>query len=76
MANQELSNKIKVHRAIKNISQEELANAIGVTRKTINTIETSKYIPSTVIALKISCYFSVPFEEILQLEDNTTGLDV
>lgn len=73
MANQELSNKIKVHRAIKNISQEELANAIGVTRKTINTIETSKYIPSTVIALKISRYFSVPLEDIFQLEDNTTG---
>ena len=75
MANQELSNKIKVHRAIKNISQEELANAIGVTRKTINTIETGKYIPSTVITLKISRYFSVPFEEIFQLEDNTTGLN-
>ena len=57
MPSQELNNKIKIHRAIKNISQEELAIAIGVTRKTINTIETGKYIPSTVIALKIARYF-------------------
>ncbi|MFR7810585.1 MAG: helix-turn-helix transcriptional regulator [Butyricimonas faecihominis] len=46
MAVQELNNKIKVYRAMKNISQEELAVAIGVTRKTINTIETGKFVPS------------------------------
>ncbi len=48
MENKELLNKIKVYRAMKNISQEELAVAIGVTRKTINTVETGKFIPSTV----------------------------
>ena len=47
MENKELLNKIKVYRAMKNISQEELAVAIGVTRKTINTVETGKFIPST-----------------------------
>ena len=46
MENKELLNKIKVYRAMKNISQEELAIAIGVTRKTINTVETGKFIPS------------------------------
>ena len=51
MENKELLNKIKVYRAMKNISQEELAVAIGVTRKTINTVETGKFIPSTVLAL-------------------------
>lgn len=45
MENKELLNKIKVYRAMKNISQEELAVAIGVTRKTINTVETGKFIP-------------------------------
>ena len=62
MENKELLNKIKVYRAMKNISQEELAVAIGVTRKTINTVETGKFIPSTVLALRIARYFGVPVE--------------
>ena len=70
MENKELLNKIKVYRAIKNISQEELAIAIGVTRKTINTVETGKSIPSTVLALKIARYFGVPVEEIFVLNDD------
>ena len=71
MPSQELNNKIKIHRVIKNISQEELAIAIGVTRKTINTIETGKYIPSTVIALKIARYFQTTVEDIcFELNDN------
>ena len=73
MPSQELNNKIKIHRAIKNISQEELAIAIGVTRKTINTIETGKYIPSTVIALKIARYFQTAVEDIFELNDNKTN---
>ena len=52
------------------ISQEELAVAIGVTRKTINTVETGKFIPSTVLALKIARYFGVPVEEIFVLNDD------
>ena len=70
MENKELLNKIKLYRAIKNISQEELAVAIGVTRKTINTVETGKFIPSTVLALKIARYFGVPVEEIFVLNDD------
>ena len=70
MDNKELLNKIKVYRAMKNISQEELAVAIGVTRKTINTVETGKFIPSTVLALKIARYFGVPVEEIFVLNDD------
>ena len=70
MENKELLNKIKVYRAIKNISQEELAVAIGVTRKTINTVETGKFIPSTVLALKIARYFGVPVEVIFVLNDD------
>ena len=70
MENKELLNKIKVYRAMKHISQEELAVAIGVTRKTINTVETGKFIPSTVLALKIARYFGVPVEEIFVLNDD------
>lgn len=70
MENKELLNKIKMYRAMKNISQEELAVAIGVTRKTINTVETGKFIPSTVLALKIARYFGVPVEEIFVLNDD------
>ena len=57
MAAEELANRIKVFRAARSISQEELAVAVGVTRKTINTIETGKYVPSTVLALRIARYF-------------------
>lgn len=70
MGHKELNNKIKVYRAMKNISQEELATAIGVTRKTINTIETGKYIPSTVLALRIAGYFKVSVENIFELNEN------
>ena len=53
------------------MSQEELAKAIGVTRKTINTIETGKYVPSTILALKIASYFEVHVEDIFSLvEEN------
>ena len=62
-----LHNTIKVQRAIKNITQEELASAIGVTRKTINTIENSKFIPSTVLALRLARYFEIKVEDVFEL---------
>ena len=69
MAAEELTNRIKVFRAARSISQEELAVAVGVTRKTINTIETGKYVPPTVLALRIARYFGVPVEEVFSLAD-------
>ena len=69
MGNNELINTIKVYRAMKGISQEELAVAIGLTRKTIITVETGKFIPSKVLALKIARYFDVPVEKIFQLNE-------
>ena len=69
MAAEELTNRIKVFRAARSISQEELAVAVGVTRKTINTIETGKYVQSTVLALRIARYFGVPVEEVFSLAD-------
>jgi len=57
MESHELINQIKVQRAMKNITQEELASHIGVTRKTINTIETGKFVPSTILAIKLAMFF-------------------
>ena len=63
-----MKNTIKVQRAIKNITQADLAEAIGVSRQTINTIESGKYVPSTVLAIKLAQYFEKSVEEIFQLE--------
>jgi len=64
-----MKNSLKVERAIKNITQEELAKLIGVSRQTINAIETSKYIPSTILALKIAHVCGKSVEEIFILEE-------
>lgn len=63
-----MTNNLKVLRAIKNISQEELAKQIEVSRQTINAMEGGKYVPSTVLALKLARYFEKPVEEIFSLE--------
>ena len=49
-----MKNSVKVQRAIANITQAQLAEKIGVSRQTINAIEAGKYVPSTVLALKIA----------------------
>lgn len=64
-----MKNNIRVERAIKNITQADLADAVGVSRQTINTIESNKYVPSTVLALKISRIFGKPLEAIFILEE-------
>lgn len=64
-----MKNNLKVQRAIKNITQAELAEAIGVSRQTINAMEKGKYVPSTVLALKLATYFKITVETIFQLED-------
>lgn len=63
----ELDNRIRVFRAEHRMSQSDLADAIGVSRKTISTIEVGRFVPSTIIALKIAKYFKVPLEEIFIL---------
>jgi len=59
---------IRVERAKLNMTQQELANAVGVSRQTINSIEAERYIPSTVLAIKISNVFKKTVNEIFQLE--------
>ncbi len=64
-----LENRIRVLRAEHRLSQSDLAELIGVSRKTISTIEVGKFIPSTVIALRIARHFKVPVEDIFMLTD-------
>lgn len=64
-----MKNKLKVERAIKDITQEELAKQIGVTRQAINSIELGKYVPSTILALKLSRYFNKSVNEIFFIEE-------
>lgn len=65
-----MKNSIKVERAILDITQQDLANAVGVSRQTINSIESGRYVPSTVLALKIARYFGKPADNIFSLEEN------
>ena len=63
-----MKNNIRVERAIKGLTQEDLANKVSVSRQTINAMEANKYVPSTVLALKIAKVFNKPVEEIFFLE--------
>jgi len=69
MTKNPLQNKIKVYRAMNDWTQEELARRVDVTRKTINTIENRKFIPSAYLALKIARAFGVSVEDVFQIED-------
>ena len=64
-----MKNRIKVARAEKDISQADLAVRIGVSRQTINSIETGRYVPSTILALKLAQVFEKTVEEIFQLDE-------
>ena len=64
-----MKNKLKIERAILDITQEELAKRIGVSRQTINSIEKSKYVPSTVLSLKLSTLFGKPINSFFELEE-------
>ena len=64
-----LKNTLKLQRAKKNLTQEELAKLVHVTRKTINTVENGRFIPSTVLALRLARVLHTPVEEIFILDD-------
>jgi putative transcriptional regulator len=64
-----MKNTIKVERAKMDISQSDLAEAIGVSRQTIHSIERGKFVPSTVLALKMAKYFETNVEDIFTLEE-------
>lgn len=64
-----MKNNLKVLRAIANVSQAELAEKISVSRQTINAMELGKYVPSTVLALKLAAFFKKEVGEIFELEE-------
>lgn len=64
-----MKNRIKVEWAERAITQQELAEAVGVSRQTIVAIEKNRFLPSTPLALKIARYFAKPVEAIFMLED-------
>jgi putative transcriptional regulator len=64
-----MKNTIRIERAVKNITQQELAEKIGVSRQTINAIESNKYVPSTVLALKMARLFEKKVDDIFTLEE-------
>lgn len=65
-----MKNYIKIERARHNLTQGDLAEKVGVSRQTINSIETKKYIPSAVLALKIANIFNMPLDSLFELEDD------
>ena len=64
-----MKNNIKIERARHNFTQGDLAEKVGVSRQTINSIETKKYIPSAVLALKIAKIFNMKVDDLFELED-------
>lgn len=65
-----MKNRLKIERAILDLTQDELANKIGVSRQTISSIEKNRYIPSTVLALRLSRLFDKPVNDFFELEDS------
>lgn len=68
MTREMIINLVNDFRLKKNVTQEELANAVGVTRQTIIAIEKGNYTPSVTLALKISQYFGVAIEKIFKIQ--------
>lgn len=64
-----MDNNLRVERAIKRISQAQLAEAIGVSRQTVFAIGNNKFVPSTELALKLSEYFGKTVNELFWLTD-------
>ena len=65
-----MKNKLKIERAILDLTQEELAQKIGVSRQTISSIEKNRYVPSTVLSLRLSKLFGKPVNEFFELDEN------
>ncbi|WP_423709903.1 helix-turn-helix transcriptional regulator [Undibacterium sp. WLX3042] len=66
--NEQLKTTMKVQRAIRDLTQADLAEMSGITRKSINAIETGNMVPSIILALKLARCLQVPVEELFSLE--------
>lgn len=67
MTHNDLHNRLREERARRNLTQAELATMVGVSRKTINTVENNVFIPSTVLALRLARALGTSVEELFQL---------
>lgn len=67
-----MKNKLKIYRVTKNLTQEQLADKLNVSRQTIIAIESNRYLPSITLAFKIAIFFKVNIEDIFiyQQEEN------
>ena len=65
-----MKNCLKVERARHNMTQQDLADAVKVSRQTVHAIETGKFVPSTVLALKLARCFQMPLEQLFTLEEH------
>lgn len=65
-----MQNSLRIERAVLRLTQDELARRIGVSRQTINAMEANKYVPSTVLALKLARVFGKPVEQLFELDEN------
>jgi len=65
-----MKNTLKVQRAILDLTQDDLAKKIGVSRQTINSIEKNRYVPSTVLALKLSAIFNISVNDFFTLDED------
>lgn len=63
-----MKNRIRMERAVMEVTQQQLADAVKVSRQTINAIETGRFVPSTVLALKLAQYFCMHVDELFELE--------
>lgn len=64
-----MKNTLKIERAKLNLTQQDLADKIGVSRQTVNSIEADRYVPSTVLALKMAKLFDCSVNDIFELEE-------
>ena len=69
MSSEELRTTLKVHRAMRDLTQADLAALAGLTRKSINAIETGRMVPSVVLALKLAKVLQAPVEALFSLVD-------
>lgn len=65
-----MKNTLKVERAKHNLTQADLASKVSVSRQTINSIEIGKYIPSTLLALKIARVFNTSVDQVFSIDDS------
>jgi len=68
-----MKNKLKVYRAIHELTQEQLADRLNVSRQTVIAIESTKYLPSLTLAFRIAALFGVKIEDVFYADDQKEG---